>query len=438
MPIIEEGDIPYYTLAQDVFPSEQGQCFVPFLGAGVSISGRKFKPDRKLTSPPPDRKEINNALDALRLSGKGRTFIELAILLGYLIELEDTETVFESPETFEQHLRNEPYPPSAGELAELFGLTAHYSTFEHIIKKLRRRFPDQLLSANEEEQVKSLHLLSRVTRIANPPEPLTSITSYYERLLGRKRLWNLLREIFETKKEPTFTHQLLAEAAKYHLDRPKATDYLIITTNYDCLMEEALDKLKVPYVVLTTRRGDDFKVLTRFASTIPNSEQLKEDFSDKFNPVDFNVSDELKDQPWAVIYKIHGCLSPEVKYVDDGVVISDNDYVSYVSKMGKTGTLIPAHVNKLMRDKPFWFLGYSLSDWNVRSIYQTLRRCSDPDEEGLPAYSVMATVGEFEKLFFEKNNITILEASLNQFVDGVISNLPKRIRECEFPAPPKT
>ena len=425
------NDIPYYTLAEDVF-SEHGQMFVPFLGAGVSISGRKFTADRKLTSPPPDRNAIDQALSYLRLKGKGRTFIELAILLGYLIELEEAETVPESTEAFKQRLKDEPYPPSASELAELFGLTANYSTFEQVIKRLRQRFPEQLLSADEDEQVASLHLLSRVTRIANPPEPLTSITSYYERLLGRKRLWNLLREIFETKKEPTLTHQLLAEAARYHLDRPNATDYLIITTNYDCLMEKALDDLKVPYVVLTTRRGDDFKVLTRFAPTIPNIKQLKEDYSDKFLPSDFDLS---KEEPWAVIYKIHGCLSPEVEYVDDGVVISDNDYVSYVSKMGKTGTLIPNHVTRLMRDKPFWFLGYSLSDWNVRSIYRTLQRCSDPDDEGLPAYSVMYSVGEFEKLFFERNNITILLAGLNEFVDGIVGNLPKRVRESPFPKP---
>ena len=428
---IEAEEIPYYTLAEDFF-SENGQMFIPFLGAGVSISGRKFPAGRNLTSSPPDRDEIKNALDALRLKGKGRTFIELAILLGYLIELEEAETVPESTEAYKQRLKDEPYPPSASELAELFGLTANYSTFEQVIETLRQRFPQQLLSANKQEQVESLHLLSRVTRIANPPEPLTSITSYYEKLLGRKRLWNLLREIFETKKEPTRTHQLLAEAARYHLERPNATDYLIITTNYDCLMEKALDKLQVPYVVLTTRRGDDFKVLTRFAPVIPNIEQLKKDYYDRFHPSDFDLS---KDKPWAVIYKIHGCLSPEVEYVDDGVVISDNDYVSYVSKMGKTGTLIPTHVNRLMRDKPFWFLGYSLNDWNVRSIYKTLQRCSDPDDVGLPAYSVMYSVGKFEELFFDRNNITILLASLNEFVEGIVSNLPKRIRESPFPKP---
>lgn len=429
MSIIKGNDIPYFSLAQSVF-SEDGQMFIPFLGAGVSISDRTPVAERKLTSSPPDRNEINQALSCLRLTGKGRAFVELAILLGYLIDLEEIETTQETTEEFQQRLMDEPYPPSASELALLFARTASYSTFVQVVRGLRKRFPEQLLSANEEEQVETLQLLSKVTRIAHPPEALTSITSYYEKLLGRQHLWRLLKDIFEGKKEPTPTHRLLADAAKFNIER-NAKDYLIITTNYDCLMEEALDKLNVPYMVLTTKKGNDAKVLTRFSPSIPNGQQLKDDYSNKSYPSDFYIK---KSDPWAVIFKIHGCLSPEAEFPDDGVVISDNDYVNYVTRMGKKGNLIPNHVSQLMLDKPFWFMGYSLSDWNVRSIYQTLKDSSDPDKRGLPDYSVMYSVGEFEKLFFERNNITIFQASLNEFVEGILANLPKRARHIR-PAP---
>src|ERR687898_680381 len=103
MTIIKGNDIPYFSLAQDVF-SEDGQMFIPFLGAGVSISDRTPAAERKLTSPPPDRGEIDQALSRLRLRDKGRTFVELAILLGYLIDLEELETTHESTEEFHQRL----------------------------------------------------------------------------------------------------------------------------------------------------------------------------------------------------------------------------------------------------------------------------------------------------------------------------------------------
>jgi hypothetical protein len=426
---IRTGDgIPYGQLAQDFFPTGDvgRQKFVPFLGAGVSISGRTFKPDPKLGTPPPDRSEMDRAIDCLRLEGKGKTFMELAILLAYLVQIGDTAGLLESEQDFYERIKNEEYPPSAAELAELFGLRAHYTSFERIIKALRQRFPEQLLTATEKEQIQTLQVLAKVTRIANPPESLTSIASYYEKYLGRQPLWDLLREIISGKKTPTATHRMLANAASHHLKKESGSDYLIITTNYDCLMEQALDDTAggIPYIVLTTRKGADPKVLMRCSKTVKNGEALRNDNSNREYPGGFTLSD-MK-QSLVAIYKIHGCVSPELQFSDDGVVISDNDYVDYVSQMSTKGGMIPSYVSRLMRQKPLWFLGYSLSDWNVRSIYETVKAKSDPDGI-IKDYSVMYSVGDFESLFFEKNQITIFQTGLNEFVKGIMSNLPRGV-----------
>jgi hypothetical protein len=425
---IKKGrEIPYEELGANMFPESvmEGQKFVPFLGAGVSISGRTFKPRPTLKAPPPNREEIDKALSLLNLSGKAKTFAEMSILLAYLIQAVEAEMPIETPNALLDRLKNEDYPPSAGELAELFSQRSHYSSFLHISEGLRNLFPGELFTTNEEEQLQMLQLLAKITRIANPPEALTSIASYFERLGGRKDLWELLKQVISTKKTPTRTHKLLAEAAKYHLQQKGAGDYLIITTNYDCLMENALDDpaLKVPYVVLTTRKGDP-KVLIRCSETVEDRDVLKNRYWNKLYPGSFVLS---KSQSLVIIYKIHGCLHPDLNYEDEGLVISDNDYVDYVSQMSKIG-IIPATVSELMRDKRLWFLGYSLSDWNVRSIYETVKRKSDPNGTNIKDYSVMYSVGDFESLFFEKNNITIFQASLNEFVDGIIAALPTGVK----------
>jgi hypothetical protein len=412
--------IPYFQLATNVF-STKGQTFIPFLGAGVSVSAREFRPARRLTTPPPERGEIDAALGRLRLKSKGKTFLELAILLAYLIELEEAETTFESTQQFKDRLKKEPYPPFASELAELFGRTADYSTYRQLINMLRESFPEQLMTSSVEDQVAALELLSKVTRIAHPPEPLTSISSYYEKLCTRGDLWSLLMEVFESKKTPTLTHRLLAASARHHLAQPGAIDYLVITTNYDCLMENALDELQLPYVVLTTKRGNDPKVMIRCSQTVPQAADLEKKYKNKLYPVNFQM---LKSSSFVVVYKIHGDIYPKMEFADEGVVISDNDYVDYVSQMGRKDGVIPAHVSELMRDKRFWFLGYSLSDWNVRSIYETLKTRSNPDGGPRNDYSVMRAVGPFEKLFFEKNQITIFEAALNDFVQGIVDESP--------------
>ena len=423
---IRKGNqIPYEDLAASMFSDDvaEGQRFVPFLGAGVSLSGRVFSP--KPTEPPsfPKAEEIEQALASLNITGKAKRFAQIAILLAYLMQLAEESGPSESANAFLDRLKNEDYPPSAGELAQLFSQRSHYSTFLRVNEGLRRLLPSEIFVSNDEEQLEMLQLLARVTRIANPPEPLTSIASYYERLEGRKNLWELLKQVIGPKKTPTRTHRLLAEAAAHHVKQEGAADYLIITTNYDCLMENALDDLKVPYVVLTTKRGDP-KVLIRCSENVDKREALRNRYWNKEYPVNFVLSS--KAQTVVIIYKIHGCLHPDFTYENEGLVISDNDYVDYLSQMSKIG-IIPATVSDLMREKPFWFLGYSLSDWNVRSIYETVKQKSDPDRQNKD-YSVMYSVGDFESLFFEKNDITIFQATLNEFVDGIIKGLPQRVQ----------
>ena len=63
----------------------------------------------------------------------------------------------------------------------------------------------------------------------------------------------------------------------------------------------------------------------------------------------------------------------------------------------------------------------------MRSIYETIKQKSDPDRKNRD-YSVMYSVGDFEGLFFEKNEIRIFQASLNEFVDGIISRLPTGVQ----------
>jgi hypothetical protein len=429
--ILKGEEIPYEDLALDLFPRnfEQGQQFIPFLGAGVSISARNFGGSSAAKPKTPENNVIDQAISGFDLSPKGKTLVAMAIKLAYLIDLAEKEAPPDSAEVFLETLQKNEYPPTAGELAQLFSLRSRYTSFSRIREGLRNLFKDEVFPGTDADQLAMLQLLARVTRIANPPEPLTSIASYYEELRGRKKLWELLANVISDKQKPTPAHQLFAKAAHHHLKlppvdpaHPELGDYLIITTNYDTLMETALDELKVPYVVLTTKRKDP-KVVMRCSELVNEREQLCATHSDTFYPKDFTLS---KSQNLVVIHKIHGCLSKDSEFAQEGLVISDNDYVDYVSQMAKSD-LIPAHVFELMWEKPMWFLGYSLSDWNVRSIYETIKSKCNPDGKKLKDYSVMYSVGVFESLFFGKNDIAILQASLNDFVTEILKYVPEGV-----------
>jgi hypothetical protein len=377
---------------------------------------------------------LESVFQQLGFEGRARAFMEMAILVATLMQRwEQQSTAQLDEEDFDllTKLQKDIYPPSASELAKLFSQLANYTTFTDIVKRLRGKFPGHSFSATEEHQVEALKLLADVTGIANPPDLLTSITNYYESVGDRESLWKNLSSVISLKSMPTQTHRLLAAAARYHLSQKRALDYLIITTNYDCLMEKALDDLDVPYVVLLTRKSDQ-KVVVRFSEKIQDVEWLndlnKGETGGNFaNGFVLQKSGDLRNL--VVIYKIHGCLSPKLKREEaDGVIISDNDYIYYIKQMGKGNNVIPSYVNTLMNNKPFLFLGYSLNDWNIRSIFETMREKRSP-YGGVQDVSVMYEVGEFEEVFFQRNDILIFKTDLNSFVDGVVKYLPKDLRE---------
>lgn len=430
--IIEQAQIPYLDQAKKVFnlfgeklKTVGKQQIVPFLGAGVSISERTFSAAQSGAPSYPPRDRIDAIISDLKLDGPARAFMEMAVLLAANMQAMQGACEADEDTALLDRLQESPYPPSAGELAQLFSNLASYSSFQRVVEGLRKRVPGEMLSSTGEEQVRMLKLLSSVTGIANPPDSLTSITNYFEKVSDRDSLWDYLRLVISTKEKYTRTHRLIASAAKLHLEQTQVyDDYLVITTNYDCLMEKALDEVKAPYVVLVTKNSDH-KVLVRFAPWMENAAELTEKYSNKSTPKNFTMQEAEK---YVVVYKIHGCLNPELTEEDEGVIISDDDYVNYVSQMSTNDGAIPAYVNSAMQGKPFLFLGYSLNDWNVRSIFETLRKQRNPTRK-IRDFSVMYSVRDFEKIFFDKNNVQIFRTDLKNYIDGLLPHLPEPERE---------
>lgn len=435
--ILNPDQIPYTDQADRLFNLTGGQLnssglqrTVPFLGAGVSVSSRA--PDPRPSIEPLDSINFEVIFKQAGLEGRAKVFLEMAILLACLMqswERQEQNSQRNVDSDLLSNLQQDAYPPSASQLAKLFCQLANYSTFKDIVRRLRQRFPDRSFEASEQDQVEALKLLANVTGVANPPDLLTSITSYFESVGDRDSLWKNLSSVISLKSTPTATHRLLAASARHHLAQKRAVDYLVITTNYDCLMEKALDDLDVPYAVILTRKSDQ-KVVVRFSENIPDFEWFNDLNKGELggNVANGFVLQKSDLGSIVVIYKIHGCLYKKLKREEaDGIIISDNDYISYIKHMGKGSNVIPSHVNILMNNKPFLFLGYSLNDWNIRSIFETMREKRN-QYGGVQDVSVMYEIGDFEEVFFQRNDILVLKTDLNSFVDGVTKSLPEDLR----------
>src|ERR1019366_2562467 len=103
-----------------------------------------------------------------------------------------------------------------------------------------------------------------ITGAANPAPPLLSVASYYQYKEGDDGIWNALRPVFASVNVTTKTRDLVAEIAGLHVFHPNIRqlskhqrNYLVVTTNYDELIEKAMYERKVPCCVVTVAKSGD-------------------------------------------------------------------------------------------------------------------------------------------------------------------------------------
>jgi len=448
--IIEPDNIPYDDLRTDCFTEGGSQQVIPFLGAGVSISARTT-PDNRGQATERDPR-IGEALRVLSASGSGypdatgrprvtldeatRLYAEIALEMAFLIQQTRETAAAVTVDQLLDRLKDETYPPSGAELAEWLSRSARYGSFEDVLARVSARLERQIDEQNRGDLLTLLRAVAGLAGVA--PASLPALSAFFEAVRSRKTLLERLGDIMQNKEQPTPTHRIIARAARWHLmaprtrrpDRPVPAGeghYLIMTTNYDRLMECALT---VPYVVLTMSQKDS-TIHARFGNVDPAVEQAlvaanpprkaRQFTLDPPAPGSVPNASPTGGLRLAMLYKVHGCITdwPDGR---DSIVISDNDYVTNISKFSDNDGVIPACVADVLssRRRPYFlFLGYSLRDWNVRGMLKGVRAkragAGREDDEDYGDYSVIRNFGPLDVTFFKQYNIRILHEDLSRF-----------------------
>jgi len=194
--------------------------------------------------------------------------------------------------------------------------------------------------------------------------------------------------------------------------------YLIITTNFDTLMEKALSKYNLTYAVITTntRFGEENygKVDIRFYGDIKNEEEIEKKLS---NVVPKNFIIEGLEKAIVLIYKIHGDLNEELTPVpkDDSLVITDSDYISFISRMADNSNgAIPGYVDIELKKRQILFLGYSFRDWNIRSVLMKMR----DQRKHLEDYMVVDNATDAEIRTFDREfKLSVIKMDIFRFIE---------------------
>jgi len=228
---------------------------------------------------------------------------------------------------------------------------------------------------------------------------LAFIASWVEHCQGtRSDVNSALRRSFLVDAKPGGLHKALAKLPRLRL---------YITTNYDDLLEKALDS-RNPFVITDCgARG----LWLRAPGGAPERVQASN--------LRRIIEDAVTGEPSApVIFKMHGSISREDEK-HDSYLITEEDYVDFLGKAG--GKYLPPYIHDLLAGKKLLFLGYSLEDWNVRVIVRKLLRSLPPNDRRF--YAIVKGRSERAQDIWHAHDLNIYSMNLLEFVQKLVKKL---------------
>lgn len=228
-------------------------------------------------------------------------------------------------------------------------------------------------------------------------DDLAKVAQYYRVVAGRLRLRQRLRSIFAREFRYASIHEFLA-------DIPACP--LIVTTNYDDLIERAFQAKKRPYdlVIHPTDNPDWAGSVAYWKHGAVEPDMVAP------NKLSIDIANST------VIYKMHGAVD-QSNAERDSYVISEDDYVEFLARMAMQ-TAIPAIFAEFFKKQYFLFLGYSLRDWNFRVILSQIERSLPRSQsDDFVSWAIQLQPSALEKALWEKRGVNIYDMSLNEFVE---------------------
>ena len=189
---------------------------------------------------------------------------------------------------------------------------------------------------------------------------------------------------------------------------------LIITTNFDRLLERAL-------------AGRDFTCLVQPADGFADKPEIRQRLA------------ELEHYNGTIVYKIHGTFRADDdsrdRYwleIEPGITITEDDYIEFLTTHESDAVRIgvPKLIKTLVTPSTLLFLGYSLQDWDFRTIYRGLvGRLNKHDQR--KSFAVQAGPPQFWVDYRALKGVHIVDMDVYEFCDA----LEKRYF-AKYPPPP--
>jgi hypothetical protein len=227
---------------------------------------------------------------------------------------------------------------------------------------------------------------------------LAKVAQYYNVVGGRDPLDDALHNIFDRDYPLTSLHTLLADIT---------VPLLIVTTNYDDLIERAFRFKGRPYDVII------HTIDTAFADRLLwycHSEHEPVEIIP--NKLDIDLGSVT------VIYKMHGAVDRRDP-ARDQYVITEDDYIDFLTRMTRRRA-VPAIFAEPFQTRHFLFLGYSLRDWNLRVVLNRIEKDLGRRKE-IKSWAIQHKPSPLEQRFWQERGVEVYNMTLEEFVNQLYS-----------------
>jgi hypothetical protein len=210
----------------------------------------------------------------------------------------------------------------------------------------------------------------------------------------------------DTKREPSALLNTLARIPMLKL---------IVTTNYDRLMERALDEANEhPEVIVQRLRGfnDEEQEEVR-------TQMIKPDARIIYKMHGTFLEEKAKDDEAGVTHENGGqreavTLDGNESELAAQLIIGEDDYIQFLTVIGKAKVGVPDPIKARITDSTLLFLGYGLEDWDFRTIHKGLIETL-PVQRKRRSFAIQKDPSELMVRFWEKKEVQIYNMDLYEF-----------------------
>jgi len=232
---------------------------------------------------------------------------------------------------------------------------------------------------------------------------------------GERPLYEKLHDVFSPAYPPTSVHRLLANIPRVLREKgyrsagdPDVQRYIIVTTNYDCVLEQAFRDAGESFHLLWYMNAVNPELKGKFLHSPPGGqpEMIR-------NPDEYLKIKTDPDQ-YPIIIKIHGAVNQSERDSDeDSYVITEEDYVDYLTRLDAP-LFLPAPSPVSFLKNHFLFLGYSLRDWNMRAmLYRVWRQ----RRRSIRSWAIQLHPQIMDEKLWSKMDVDIIDCDLHHYVD---------------------